>query len=131
MSSSEQIQFQLDTEPTSCMPTFTVNMQVPSTKPDSCMPVPSADKAELYRILNAFQNSHDYGVYICQKFRDQRKHYIDSYYDEVADEAFGVIELAGLVGKQGEPLSEQARREFSRFAATLRELASRIERVVC
>lgn len=111
-------------EPESCLPVCTVNLnpvQVPISNPP---------KSELYRILNAFQNSHDYGVYVCQKFRDPRRHYIDSYYGEVADEAFGVVELSALIGKPGEPLTEQARHEFTRFASTLRELAERIEHIV-
>ena len=69
-------------------------------------------------------------MYVCQKFRDPRRHYIDSYYGEVADEAFGVVELSALIGKPGEPLTEQARHEFTRFASTLRELAERIEHIV-
>jgi len=97
---------------------------------DPSLPPPAVPKQQLYKILNAFQNSHDYGVYICQKFRDPRKYYIDSYYGEVADEAFGIVELAALVGKPGEPLTESARREFSRFADTLRELAHRIDLVL-
>jgi len=87
---------------------------------------PRNAKHELYRIVNAFQNSQDYGVYVCQKFRDPRRHYIDSYYGEVAHEAFGIVELGALIGKTSEPLSPEAKAEFSRFAGTLREIAERI-----
>lgn len=121
-------------EPESCLPVCAVNMQQVLNPPESELYHNDANiappKSELYRILNAFQNSHDYGVYVCQKFRDPRRHYIDSYYGEVADEAFGVVELSALIGKPGEPLTEQARQEFTRFASTLRELAERIEYIV-
>lgn len=123
-------------EPESCLPVCTVNLNPvqDSNPPKSELYHSDANisppKSELYRVLNAFQNSHDYGVYVCQKFRDPRRHYIDSYYGEVADEAFGVVELSALVGKPGEPLTEQAKQEFTRFASTLRELAERIEHIV-
>lgn len=87
-------------------------------------------KHELYDVVNAFQNSQDYGVYVCQKFKDPRRYYIDSYYGEVAHEAFGMVELGALLGRTCTPLSEEARREFARFATTLRELAERVERAL-
>ena len=55
--------------------------------------VSSAVKIELHSVLNAFQYSPDYGVHVCESFRDPRKHSMDDYWPEVELEAFSVDEM--------------------------------------
>lgn len=91
---------------------------------------PAADKPELYRVLNAFQSSPDFGVYVCEQFRDPRYTRIDEYYHEVENAAFGVRDLGALVGRLSTPLSAEARERLLLFAAALESLAARTRAAV-
>ena len=91
---------------------------------------PAADKSALYRVLNAFQSSPDFGIYVCEQFRDPRHTHIDAYYHEVENDAFGLSDLCRLVGKPGTPLSDRARAQLLRFADTLESLARRTRAAV-
>jgi hypothetical protein len=83
------------------------------------------DKLELFRVFNAFQHSRDYGIYVCEKFRDPRFENIDSYFHEVEDCAIGISDLCRCIGRIKEPLEEKARAQVARFAETLENLARR------
>ena len=90
--------------------------------------VPAVDpsvKRELYRVLNAFQNSPGFGVYVCESFRDPRHHHVDSYFHEVEGTAFGISDLCRLVGPTDTPLGGHARIEILCFAEALESLARR------
>ena len=88
-------------------------------------------KAELHRVLQSIQCSHDFGIYLCESFRDPRRHYIDDYWTEVSAEAFGIEELHRAVGRvDNTPLSDQSRARLHLFARLLDRLARRIDRVV-
>lgn len=89
------------------------------------------NKKELHRILNAVQCSADFGVYFCERFRDPRKHYIDDYWDDVCDEAFGLDELHKAIGRaDSSPLPPEALSRLHLFARLLERLARRIDRLV-
>jgi hypothetical protein len=88
-------------------------------------------KAELHRVLQSIQCSHDFGIYLCESFRDSRRHYIDDYWTEVSGEAFGIEELHRAVGRvDNTPLSDPSRARLHQFARLLDRLARRIDRVV-
>jgi hypothetical protein len=122
-------------EDTPCcpMPMFMVNTQPPV---DSVSGMQRAlriteAKAELHRVLQAMQCSSEFGVYLCESFRDPRRHYIDDYWQDVCKEAIGVEEMHKLVGKVDDtPLPEEARVRFHQLARLLERLARRIDRVV-
>ena len=115
------------------MPMFMVNTQPPV---DSVSGMQRAlriteAKAELHRVLQAMQCSSEFGVYLCESFRDPRRHYIDDYWQDVCKEAIGVEEMHKLVGKVDDtPLPEEARVRFHQLARLLERLARRIDRVV-
>jgi hypothetical protein len=95
--------------------------------------VNSAVKIELHSVLNAFQHSPDYGVHVCESFRDPRKHGMDEYWSEVELEAFSIDELHRLVGgvqRQPVDLSDRARARLHQFARLLERLSKRIDRIV-
>ena len=115
------------------IPVFTPNMQGPAGSiPAMQQALRNTEaKAELHRVLQAVQCSSDFGVYLCESFRDPRRHYIDDYWQEVEHEALGVQELHRLVGKvDNAPLSDEARAYMHQFARLLERLARRIDRVV-
>ena len=121
-------------DPQCCpMPMFTANVQGPI---DSVSGMQRAlriteAKAELHRILQAIQCSSEFGVYLCESFRDPRRHYIDDYWQDVCKEAIGVEEMHRLVGKVNDtPLPDEARVRFHQLARLLERLARRIDRVV-
>ena len=87
----------------------------------------SARKVELHRILDAFQLSEDYGIYVCEAFRDSRRTCIDHYWAEVEDQASGLSELRQAVGRHTTPLLPEARAQLAKFGATLRRLAERLD----
>jgi hypothetical protein len=88
-------------------------------------------KAELHRVLQSVQCSSDFGIYFCESFRDPRRHYIDDYWNEVAQEAVGLEDLHRLVGRaDNAPLTDEARARLHQFARLLDRLARRIDRVV-
>lgn len=90
-----------------------------------------AKKLELHSVLNAFQHSPQYGVHVCESFKDPRKHHMDDYWDEVQYEAMSIDELHKLVGGfQGPELSDAARARLHQFARLLERLSRRIDRVV-
>jgi hypothetical protein len=95
-------------------------------------PLPSDvnSKAELHRVLNSIQCSNDFGVYLCESFRDPRRAYVDDYWSEVADQALGVDDLRHLLGKASAPLSDQARARFHQLARLFERLSKRIDRAV-
>jgi hypothetical protein len=88
-------------------------------------------KAELHRVLQSIQCSSEFGVYLCESFRDPRRYYIDDYWQEVSHEAVGIQDLHRLVGKvNSTPLSDEARTRLHQLARLLDRLARRIDRVV-
>jgi hypothetical protein len=90
----------------------------------------SAFKIELHSVLNAFQHGGEYGVHVCESFRDPRYHHMNDYWDEVACEAISIQELHSLVGGGSKPLSDAARARLHQFARLLERLSKRIDRVV-
>lgn len=90
----------------------------------------SAGKIELHHVLNAFQHSADYGVHVCETFKDPRRYVMDSYWDEVREEAFSIDELHHVIGGVGSPLADGARARLHQFARALERLSKRIDRVV-
>lgn len=82
-------------------------------------------KRELYRVLNAFQNSPGFGVYVCEDFRDPRHQQVDSYFHEVESTAFGISALCRMIGPTDTPLGEHARFQILCFADALERLAGR------
>ena len=97
----------------------------------SLLPLPpNMPKSELYNVLNSFQYSQDYGLYICELFRDPRRYYIDTYFDEVADSAYGINELCRILGRIYTPMRPEERHVFLRFAGTLESLAARVRAAV-
>ena len=91
----------------------------------------AAGKAELHRVLQAIQCSSEFGVYVCESFRDPRRQYIDDYWQDVCREAIGIEEMHRLVGKVNDtPLPDDTRVRFHQFARLLERLARRIDRVV-
>ena len=123
-------------EPVQCcpMPIFTPNMHGPATTSVASMQLALRNteaKAELHRVLQAMQCSSDFGVYLCESFRDPRRHYIDDYWQEVCKEAVGIEEMHRLVGKvDNTPLTDEARARFHQLARLLERLSRRIDRVV-
>jgi len=114
----------------------------PASAPDSAPPSDSmlfadrmpldglAVKGELHGVLNAFQNSRSFGVYVCEAFRDPRKAPIDAYWEEVAGEAYGIEDLHRLIGRRDHPLSDEARARMHQFARLLERLSRRVDRLV-
>ena len=123
-------------EPVQCcpMPIFTPNMHGPATASIASMQEALRNteaKAELHRVLQAMQCSSDFGVYLCESFRDPRRHYIDDYWQEVCKEAVGIEDMHRLVGKvDNTPLTDEARARFHQLARLLERLSRRIDRVV-
>lgn len=97
---------------------------------DFCVGHNVAVKTELHRILNAFQHSQAYGIYVCASFRDPRQHHLDDYWAEVQDEAVSVLELHSVLGKTRDPLTEDARRKLYQLSRVLERLSKRLDRVV-
>lgn len=125
-----------ETTPQCCpMPRFTPNLQGPASA-TSISSMQEAlrtmeAKAELHRVLQAIQCSADFGIYLCESFRDPRKHYIDDYWDDVCNEAIGIEEMHRLAGKANDtPLTDQARARFHQLARLFERLSRRIDRVV-
>ena len=126
------------------LPLFSPNMHGPhpciSSPPSSPVivqrppSVPPMDlgeqKKELHRILHCIQSSTDFGVYICESLKDPRQNYIDDYWAEIADQAFGIDDLHRSVGSASSPLTEDVRARFHRLARLFEKLAGRIDRVV-
>ena len=90
----------------------------------------SAGKIELHHVLNAFQHSTEYGVHVCETFKDPRRYVMDAYWDEVREEACSIDQLHNLVGGVSTPLSDTARARLHQFSRTLARLSRRIDRVV-
>ena len=121
-------------------PNFQGPLQSPPTSPvivsrhDADPTLPAMDmndqKTELHRILNCIQSSTDFGVYICEALRDPRRHYIDDYWAEISDQAFGLDDLHRSLGPASSPLTEEVRARFHRLARLLERLSKRIDRVV-
>lgn len=114
-------------EPVECcpIPAFRPNLQPPASLKAS------EGKAELHRVLQAVQCSTDFGVYLCESFRDPRRYYIDDYWQDVQKEAIGIQEMHKLVGKiDNTPLADEARARFHQLARLLERLSRRIDRVV-
>jgi hypothetical protein len=87
-------------------------------------------KAELHKVLNCIQASADYGVYVCEDLRDPRRQYIDDYWAEIREQAFGLDDMHRLLGSSTSPLSEEARTRFHRLARLFERLSKRLDRVV-
>lgn len=92
--------------------------------------VAGAGKLELHRVLNAFQNSPDFGIHVCEQFRDPRKYVLDQYWDEVSLEAFSIHDLRHAVGGIEAPLTDDARARLHQFSRVLERLSKRIDHVV-
>ena len=87
-------------------------------------------KRELHQILNAFQPSNYWGVFVCEEFKDPRQHALDDYWSDVVDEASGIQDLRTCLGKFSDPLDDDTVAQFNHFARTLERLAKRIDRVL-
>lgn len=90
----------------------------------------SAAKLELHSVLHAFQHSPQYGVHVCESFRDPRMHRMDDYWDEVQYEAISIDELHKAVGGSQRGLTDEGRARMHQFARLLERLCRRIDRVV-
>lgn len=117
------------------IPVFTPNLQGPALASNIATMQQSLwnteAKAELHRVLQAVQCSSDFGVYLCESFRDPRRHYIDDYWQDVCNEAIGIEEMHRVVGKVNDtPLTDEARARFHQLARLLERLSRRIDRVV-
>lgn len=115
------------------IPVFAPNMQGPVNSISSMQQAlrNTEAKNELHRVLQAIQCSTDFGVYLCESFRDPRRHYIDDYWQDVCKEAIGIEEMHRLVGKvDNTPLTDEARARFHQLARLLERLSRRIDRVV-
>jgi hypothetical protein len=123
------------------IPLFSPNFDGPVGSPASS-PVlvphpalaPSMDlneqRKELHKILNCIQSSTDFGIYICESLRDPRRHYIDDYWAEISDQAFGLDDLHRSLGTGTSPMPEEVRARFHRLARLFERLCKRIDRVV-
>lgn len=119
-------------DPQCCpIPLFTPNTQGPIiASMQRALRITEA-KAELHRVLQAIQCSSEFGVYLCENFRDPRRHYIDDYWQDVCREAIGIEEMHKLVGKVNDtPLPDETRVRFHQLARLFERLARRIDRVV-
>jgi hypothetical protein len=103
-------------------------MGLSSDQVDECTSV--VGKVELHRVLNCFQNSPDFGVHVCEAFRDPRKSGMDAYWDDVKHEAFSIDELHHIVGGVDSPFSLELCASMHRFARVLERLSKRIDRIV-
>ena len=104
--------------------------------PDFCdvvvvpSPIDSTEvKRELHSVLNSVQSSADFGIYICESFKDPRRNYIDDYWADVADHAVGFDELHRLLGRPPVPLTPEANARFYQLARLFERLAARIDLV--
>ena len=86
-------------------------------------------KREIHHVLNAFQHSREYGVYVCEQFRDPRFSGIDAYFHEVEDCAHGIDDLRYL-GPTESPLTSAMTLKLGKFAETLEALAARLRAAV-
>ena len=91
---------------------------------------PTSAKKDLWRILNAFQHSPEYGVYICELFKDPRQNHIDHYWNEVAPMASGIEDIGRGMGKYNTPVTVESQCQFRKLAQTLHSLAARIDHLV-
>ena len=82
-------------------------------------------KREIHHVLNAFQHSREYGIYVCEQFRDPRFSGIDAYFHEVEDCAHGIDDLRYL-GPLDSPLTSAMTLTLGKFADTLEALAARL-----
>jgi hypothetical protein len=87
-------------------------------------------RKELHRVLHSIQSSPDYGIYVCESFKDPRRQCIDEYWEEVAQEALGLQHLHRLIGTGQGPLTDDACRALHRLSRLLARLSQRIDRVV-
>lgn len=83
-------------------------------------------KPELFRVLNSFQASPTKGVFVSDRLRDPRYDSLDSYINDIRDNAHGITDLSIQLGCADTPLSGADREAFTRFAETLETLARRI-----
>jgi hypothetical protein len=96
------------------------------TEPDNS----NNPKRELHQILNSIQHSADWGVFVCEEFKDPRQHNLDDYWSDVVEEASGIQDLRACLGKYSDPLDADAMSQFNHFARTLERFAKRIDRVL-
>lgn len=89
-----------------------------------------SQKRELHQVLNAFQHSNEWGVYVCEGFKDPRRHDLDDYWSEVQEEANGIQDMRSKLGKLTEPLDNQASAAFNHFSKSLQRLAKRIDHIL-
>jgi len=89
-------------------------------------------KNELRKILNAFQFSRDFGIYVCEDFKDPRRFYMDDYWFDVEHSASGICDLGQALDFRhpNHSLTDDARKQFNRFARTLERITKRIDRVI-
>ena len=88
---------------------------------------PATPKKELWGVLNSFQYSPNFGVYICQKFKDPRRTQIDDYWNDVKSSAVGIHETGCCIGRINDPVSDQAKAQFRVLEKELRSIADRIK----
>jgi len=90
----------------------------------------TAKKLALHRVLNSIQSSRDYGIYVCESFKDPRTSCLDDYWDEVELEAISLDDLHRLIGPVRVPLSDACRAEMNRLSRLLERLSKQIDRIV-
>ena len=91
---------------------------------------PVNPKSELWSVLNSFQHSPNYGIYLCEHFRDPRRTQIDDYWNEVKEYAVGIHETGCCIGRLNTPVADSAKVQFRALEKLLRSLADRIDRAL-
>ena len=83
-------------------------------------------RTELFRVLNAFQHSPGFGIYVCEHFRDPRWNLIDDYFEEVEKSAIGIDDLARRLGRGGFHVQLPEKQDLLKLAWKLEILARRL-----
>ncbi len=117
-----------DCDESPCWPPCRLFTELPKPVRDDA--VTGAGKLELHRVLNAFQHSPDYGVHVCESFKDPRRYVLDEYWDEVFLEAFSIDDLHHVVGGLDTPLTPEACARLHQFSRALERLSRRVDRIV-
>jgi hypothetical protein len=87
-------------------------------------------KRELWKIINSIQESNEYGIYVCESFRDPRRQCIDTYWSDVEQDAVGLHDVGGTIGRNVLPLTPRCKEMFSRLSHVLGNLSKRIDKVL-
>ena len=90
----------------------------------------TSQKLALHQILNSIQSSRDYGIHVCESFRDPRTACIDDYWEDVESEAISLDDLHRLIGPVRTPITDTCRAGMNRLSRLLERLSKQIDRVV-